>query len=52
MALPEREVTAEGWEMHLGINFLGHFALVTGLRDALRPAAERASSSSAPARTC
>ncbi|WIX82230.1 SDR family NAD(P)-dependent oxidoreductase [Amycolatopsis carbonis] len=36
MALPEREVIAEGWEMHLGINFLGHFALVTGLWDALR----------------
>jgi NAD(P)-dependent dehydrogenase (short-subunit alcohol dehydrogenase family) len=31
MALPTRQVTAEGWEMHLATNHLGHFALATGL---------------------
>jgi NAD(P)-dependent dehydrogenase (short-subunit alcohol dehydrogenase family) len=41
MALPERQVNAQGWEMQLATNYLGHFALVTGLRTALR-AAERA----------
>jgi len=35
MALPERELTPQGWEMQFATNFLGHFALVTGLRDAL-----------------
>jgi NAD(P)-dependent dehydrogenase (short-subunit alcohol dehydrogenase family) len=40
MALPERQVNAQGWEMHLAINYLGHFALVNGLRAALQ-AAER-----------
>ncbi|WP_326835326.1 SDR family NAD(P)-dependent oxidoreductase [Amycolatopsis rhabdoformis] len=39
MALPERQLNAQGWELHLATNFLGHFALVTGLREAL---AERA----------
>jgi NAD(P)-dependent dehydrogenase (short-subunit alcohol dehydrogenase family) len=41
MALPTRQVTAQGWELQLGINYLGHFALVTGLRAALQ-SAERA----------
>src|SRR4029077_8427391 len=34
MALPEQH-TAEGWEMQLAINHLGHFALALGLHDAL-----------------
>ena len=41
MALPTRQVTPQGWELQLAINYLGHFALVTGLRAALR-SAERA----------
>ncbi|MFE2546274.1 SDR family NAD(P)-dependent oxidoreductase [Actinacidiphila glaucinigra] len=40
MALPTRQLTAQGWEMQLAINYLGHFALVLGLHKALR-AAER-----------
>ncbi|MEV6375259.1 SDR family NAD(P)-dependent oxidoreductase [Micromonospora musae] len=36
MALPERQLNAAGWEMQLATNYLGHFALVTGLRAALR----------------
>lgn len=40
MMLPTREVNAQGWEMQLATNYLGHFALVRGLRSALR-AAER-----------
>ncbi|MCE0534597.1 SDR family NAD(P)-dependent oxidoreductase [Kineosporia rhizophila] len=39
MAVPARQVTAEGWELQLATNFLGHFALVTGLREHLRPGA-------------
>ncbi|MEV4000583.1 SDR family NAD(P)-dependent oxidoreductase [Actinomadura sp. NPDC049753] len=35
MMLPARQVTAEGWEMQLATNYLGHFALAVGLRDAL-----------------
>ncbi|NUP49875.1 MAG: SDR family NAD(P)-dependent oxidoreductase [Catenulispora sp.] len=38
MMLPEREVSAQGWEMQLAINYLGHFALIHGLHDALRAA--------------
>ena len=34
MAAPERRV-GPGWESHLAINHLGHFALVDGLRPAL-----------------
>jgi len=36
MALPTRQVTPAGWELQLATNFLGHFALVTGLHDNLR----------------
>ena len=39
MALPTRQMTADGFEMQLGVNFLGHFAL-TGL---LLPLLRRAS---------
>jgi len=35
MAVPDRQVTAEGWELQLATNFLGHFALITGLREHL-----------------
>ncbi|MFD6531006.1 hypothetical protein [Streptomyces sp. NPDC060184] len=38
MMLPTRQVSAEGWEMQLAVNYLGHFALVLGLHDALRAA--------------
>lgn len=38
MMLPTRQVTAEGWEAQLATNYLGHFALAVGLRDALRRA--------------
>ena len=39
MAVPERRLTAGGWELQLATNFLGHFALITGLHDSLRAAA-------------
>lgn len=35
MALPERRTAANGWELQLATNFLGHFALITGLREHL-----------------
>ena len=38
MALPELELTREGWEMQFAINHLGHFALALGLHDALAAA--------------
>ncbi|MGP4099933.1 SDR family NAD(P)-dependent oxidoreductase [Nonomuraea sp. KM90] len=38
MALPTRQVAANGWELQLATNFLGHFALITGLHDNLRQA--------------
>ncbi|MEV0229275.1 SDR family NAD(P)-dependent oxidoreductase [Nonomuraea sp. NPDC050786] len=38
MALPARQVAANGWELQLATNFLGHFALITGLRENLRQA--------------
>ena len=38
MATPELERTAEGWEMQFATNHLGHFALATGLHDALADA--------------
>ncbi|XVV09035.1 SDR family NAD(P)-dependent oxidoreductase [Actinoplanes sp. CA-131856] len=40
MALPTRETAQNGWESQLAINFLGHFALVTGLHSHLRAAGE------------
>ncbi|GGO06363.1 SDR family NAD(P)-dependent oxidoreductase [Microbispora bryophytorum] len=38
MAIPVREVTAQGWEMQLATNYLGHFALTMGLYSSLRAA--------------
>lgn len=38
MMLPSRQVNAQGWEMQLATNYLGHFALALGLRTALRAA--------------
>ncbi|OYV30406.1 MAG: short chain dehydrogenase [Acidocella sp. 20-61-6] len=39
MALPQRQLTADGFEMQLGVNFLGHFALTARLLPRLREAA-------------
>lgn len=36
MAIPTRTLTADGFEMHMGTNFLGHFALTVGLIPALQ----------------
>ncbi|WP_432132944.1 SDR family NAD(P)-dependent oxidoreductase [Streptomyces tendae] len=38
MMLPNRQVNSQGWEMQLATNYLGHFALVSGLHSALRAA--------------
>ncbi|WP_256069803.1 MULTISPECIES: SDR family NAD(P)-dependent oxidoreductase [unclassified Streptomyces] len=38
MAVPDRRLTAEGWELHLATNYLGHFALATALHAQLRAA--------------
>ena len=38
MAIPERALTAEGWEMQLATNYIGHFALTVGLHGALAAA--------------
>ncbi|WUH95276.1 SDR family NAD(P)-dependent oxidoreductase [Streptomyces sp. NBC_00433] len=38
MMLPTRQVNAQGWEMQLATNYLGHFALAVGLRTALQAA--------------
>ncbi|MFI9842040.1 SDR family NAD(P)-dependent oxidoreductase [Nonomuraea sp. NPDC051941] len=38
MALPELTRTPQGWEQQFATNHLGHFALTTGLRDALTAA--------------
>ncbi|MGW2144128.1 SDR family NAD(P)-dependent oxidoreductase [Nonomuraea bangladeshensis] len=38
MALPARRTTPYGWELQLATNFLGHFALIDGLREHLRQA--------------
>lgn len=39
MAVPERQLSAQGWELQFASNFLGHFALVLGLQNALSSAA-------------
>lgn len=39
MAIPDLRRTVEGWEMQFASNYLGHFALVLGLRTALASAA-------------
>ena len=41
MALPTRQLTAQGWELQLATNFLGHFQLATGLRSAVAAAGGR-----------
>jgi NAD(P)-dependent dehydrogenase (short-subunit alcohol dehydrogenase family) len=38
MALPDLQLTREGWEMQFATNHLGHFALALGLHDALAAA--------------
>ncbi|MCM0675276.1 SDR family NAD(P)-dependent oxidoreductase [Micromonospora phytophila] len=38
MAVSDRQLTGEGWELQLATNYLGHFALARGLRDSLRAA--------------
>jgi NAD(P)-dependent dehydrogenase (short-subunit alcohol dehydrogenase family) len=38
MAIPRRMLTADGFEMQLGTNFLGHFALTAELLELLRAA--------------
>jgi NAD(P)-dependent dehydrogenase (short-subunit alcohol dehydrogenase family) len=38
MALPTRQTSSNGWELQLATNFLGHFALITGLHGHLRNA--------------
>lgn len=36
MAIPEREETKDGFEKHLGVNHLGHFALTAALFSLLK----------------
>jgi NAD(P)-dependent dehydrogenase (short-subunit alcohol dehydrogenase family) len=38
MALPDLQLTSEGWELQLATDHLGHFALALGLHDALAAA--------------
>ena len=38
MALPELDLTPDGWELQFATNHLGHFALALGLHDALAAA--------------
>lgn len=38
MALPTHQKNQQGWELQLATNYLGHFALITGLRPALQAA--------------
>ena len=40
MALPDLQLTSQGWEMQLATNHLGHFALALGLHDALAAAGD------------
>jgi NAD(P)-dependent dehydrogenase (short-subunit alcohol dehydrogenase family) len=40
MALPDLQLTPEGWEMQFATNHLGHFALALGLHDALAGAGD------------
>jgi NAD(P)-dependent dehydrogenase (short-subunit alcohol dehydrogenase family) len=41
MALPTRQATADGFEMQLGTNYLGHFALTAHLLPLLRQSPQR-----------
>jgi NAD(P)-dependent dehydrogenase (short-subunit alcohol dehydrogenase family) len=41
MALPRRQLAPNGWELQLATNFLGHFALIEGLRAHLARAGGR-----------
>lgn len=36
MGLPNRQLTRDGFEQQIGVNYLGHFALTAHLKDALR----------------
>ena len=38
MLVPRREFTADGFELHMGVNHLGHYALTAGLLPALERA--------------
>jgi NAD(P)-dependent dehydrogenase (short-subunit alcohol dehydrogenase family) len=42
MALPDLQLTQQGWELHFATNHLGHFALAVGLHDALAATADGA----------
>ncbi len=44
MAIQDRTLTPKGWETQLATNYLGHFRLTHGLRDALAEGADNAGS--------